>query len=473
MSQTGPAIAKIARRPRHCPGAELLLLLATGLAVAVLPDTGVAAATEAPPAAEPRQTGDSVAVKLLLGEDRLLEAWLIDHNKDVRAAAARVDQASAALRQDRLYPNPSLLASVSDLPVGETNPPGLSTGDTSIYTTVLSETVELGKRGPRIGSAQLRLESERRSYLDTLASKTAEARYTLGRVLYLGARQAVLEDSLAAVRQNVDLQKSRLDNGDLSGNDFDRLEVDEMLLESDVASNLRDSEAALADCDALLAAPCTAPEPVIDLVNAAAQIPAGEDIQAAIERRPDLQALQLEREASRKDALLAHRRRIPDPNFSLGYTKDNLTISGDQPHTYQFSVGIPLPLFDRGQHDASRAEAHAREVDFSAASARERARADVRSLLERRTSLQKTLDDLLGQAVPRSKGVLEATLEAVNRGGVSMTDFLLARRTHTDLLLKVMDLQFDLFSVRNDLRHALGLDADLARGMVTTSEVNP
>jgi len=61
----------------------------------------------------------------------------------------------------------------------------------------------------------------------------------------------------------------------------------------------------------------------------------------------------------------------------------------------------------------------------------------------------------------------------MNRGGVSMTDLLLARRTHTDLLLKVMDLQFDLFTVRNDLRRVLGMDADLGRGSMTTSEVSP
>ena len=74
--------------------------------------------------------------------------------------------------------------------------------------------------------------------------------------------------------------------------------------------------------------------------------------------------------------------------------------------------------------------------------------------------METTLRTLQEEAVPTSSRVLESTLAAVNRGGMSMTDLLLARRTHTDLLLKVMDLQFDLFSVRNDLRRALGLDAE-------------
>ena len=461
------------RGPAGILRALALLMFATGLASAATPGQDVRNATEPPPAAVPPQTGDSVAVKTFLEEDAALMAWLEAHNKDVLAAAARVDQAIAELARERLHPNPSLGGSVSDIPVGTTNPPGLTHADTAVYGTVLTQTVEIGKRGPRIESARLRLESERRSYLEALGAKTAEARLILGRVAYLGARQAVLEESLAAARQNLDLQRSRLENGDLSGNDFDRLQVDTMLLESEVDGNRQESEATAAACGAVLADPCSVAGTGIESVNRAAALPPDPDARASIERRPDIQALALARDAATKDALLARRRRIPDPSLSLGYTHDNLTISGDQPRTFLFSIAIPLPVFDRGQHDASRAEARARELEWTADGARERGRADVEALLKRRASLEKTLGELLGQAVPKSSGVLEATLAAVNRGGMSMTDLLLARRTHTDLLLKVMDLQFDLFVVRNDLRRALGLDADLARAAAATPEARP
>src|SRR2546428_3583586 len=78
MGKRGPTIAMIARRPAFSPWAALLLSLAAGLAVAAPPDTGVDAATEASPAALPRQTGDSVAVQLLLSADRLLLSRLQD-----------------------------------------------------------------------------------------------------------------------------------------------------------------------------------------------------------------------------------------------------------------------------------------------------------------------------------------------------------------------------------------------------------
>ncbi|HEU4403040.1 MAG TPA: TolC family protein [Candidatus Polarisedimenticolia bacterium] len=419
----------------------------------------------AAPVALAGPTGEAATVETapMLKDPARLMGWLVQHNHAVLSAAARLDQAAADLAQSRLLPNPSLTTSLSDVPVGTTNPPGLGFKETSIYGAALSQTLEIGKRGPRIAAARLRLEAERQSYLDTLTRTTAEARYALGRVIYLGARQAVLEENLAAARQNLDLQRTRAESGDLSGNDYDRLLVDTLILESEVSGNRQEHEAALASCGALLVAPCADGGADPGALADSVPIAGTPDVEATLGRRPDLEALALTRDAARQDALLARRRRYPDPNLSLGYTHDNLTISGDQPDTLMLSLGIPLPVFDRGQHEAQRADGRARELDWTARGVHEQGRAEAASLLGRKASLESTLRTLVDQAVPRSKGILEATLTAVNQGGMSMTDLLLARRTHTDLMLKVMDLQFDLFAVRNDLRRALGLDVDAAR----------
>src|SRR5213594_2685444 len=281
MHERAHVAARAARGAATILGAVPLLIFATGLAVAGPPGQDMENATEPTPAAFPPQSGGSVAVQSFLEDDAALMAWLEAHNKDVLAAAARVDQAVAELARDRLFPNPSVEGTVSDIPAGTTNPPGLTRADTAVYGTVLSQTVEIGKRGPRIESARLRLESERRSYLDVVGVTMAEARAVLGRVAYLGARQSVLEDSLASARQNVELQRSRVDNGDLSGNDFDRLLVDTMLLESEVAANRRESEAVVAACGAVLAAPCGAEETGIDSVNDAAALPEPGDVRTA------------------------------------------------------------------------------------------------------------------------------------------------------------------------------------------------
>jgi outer membrane protein, heavy metal efflux system len=403
----------------------------------------------------------TVRVETLISDPRQLASWLRDHSQELAAAAARQKQASADLGQARLPPNPSISATLSDVTIGSTNPPGLAFRDTAILTVSLSETLEIGKRGPRIASARLRLRSGHEAYLDALADVVARARLALGRVVYLAQRQSALDESLSSAQQMLELSRSRLEHGDLSGTDYDRLLVDTMVLEADVARNRADVNAALSACRAVLFATCESAGARIEILDHAPEIPSDSpDPGAPLARRPDVRVFELSRDSARQDATLARRRVIPDPALTVGYTHDKLVISGDQPKTLAVGVQLALPLFDRGQHDAAKAVARAAEADAQATALREQARADLAALTLRRASLESTLAGLQGRALATSKSVFDATLAAVNQGELGTTDLLLARRTYNDLALKVMDMQFEAFSVRNELRHALGLDAD-------------
>jgi cobalt-zinc-cadmium efflux system outer membrane protein len=434
-------------------------LMAAG-ALLTITTPSSARATTAPPA----DADQAAPVGALLADAGRLVDWLRDRNADVGAAAARVTQAEGDMAQSGVRPNPSMALSMSDVTVGSTNPPGLRFADTSIYALTMSQTLEVGKRGPRMESARLRLGSERQSYFDTLAQKTAEAREALGRVAYLKSRQALLLQSRATAREVLDLQRARLDKGDLSGNDYDRLLLDTILLESELSRNESEYRAAGFACGALLGGPCEADDADFNALEASAAVaPPTDAAEALLLRRADLQALSLAARAARQETVLARRRAVPDPNLSVGYTRDYLTISGDQPRSLVFNVSLPIPAFDRGRHDAARAEAHAAELELTGRAVAARARAELASLTERRASLEATARRLREEAIPRSSSILEATVAAVDEGELSMTDLLLARRTHTELVLKAMELQWSAFSVSNELRQTLGLDAELAR----------
>jgi len=409
---------------------------------------------------------DRAPVALLLADSGELARWIVERSPEARAAAARLGQARADEKSSHVAPNPSISLFLNDVPVGTSNPPGLGLGDAAIYGFSVSQTLELGKRGPRIASARLRLSSAAETYIGTLSVTLADARAALGRLAYLAVRKEALEGSLVAARENLDLQRTRLDNGDISGNDHDRLLVDAMVLESDFGQTAADFDAALAACRAALHAPCDPAGAASDLLAVAAPVPARETgWEEAVAGRPDLKALDLLARSADEDATLARRRAIPDPALSVGYTRDRLVISGDQPRTLAFGVSLALPLFDHGQHDAARALQHAVETRSAAAAQAALARADVESLRARRLALEGSVSRLRAEALPRSKDVLDSTVRAVNQGELSMTDLLLARRTHTDLVLKVLDLEFAAFLARNDLRRALGLDGEMLRGL--------
>src|SRR6185436_12012997 len=105
-------------------------------------------------------------------------------------------------------------------------------------------------------------------------------------------------------------------------------------------------------CASVVAAPCS--DDLDDgALDTAAALPASlPGIDAAVDGRAATRALHLQATSYQEDAVLAGRRRIPDPVLGVSFTHDNLTVAGNQANTVLFSVGIPLPVFDRGNHDA-------------------------------------------------------------------------------------------------------------------------
>jgi outer membrane protein, heavy metal efflux system len=407
-------------------------------------------------------------IRDLIHDPTALASWLAEHNREATAAEARVAQAQALVGASRLHPNPEVEVGLGGIPVGTTNPPGLGLGDSANYSASVSQQLEIGKRPPRMAAARLRLASSQHSYAGALAEMLVDAREAIGRVLYLESRQASIQEQLDTARQIVTLQQARLDRGDMSGIDFDRLRLDAEVLTADLAQANAEYRESLAACANLLFAVCDPGNADLDTVAGLLQpvdaaMPG--DWQARLRDRPDLLALDALQHASAQDVTLAQRHKVPDPTVSVGYTRDHFVISGNNPRTLAVGVTIPLPTSDRGQYDAARATAEGNELHETSAAVLERARTDALALHERQTSIAAALDTLSSQSLARANGILTATSEAVNQGELSTTDLLLARRTRTEVALKVMDLQFELFRVQNELRHVLGLDAPILRGI--------
>ncbi len=393
----------------------------------------------------------------LLRDPAALSAWLRERSPEVAGSAAREAEARAEAGSARLFPNPTAEASLGNISSSARAPRDVKPADRLSWGAGLSWEVELGKRGPRIRAADLEALSARASFEESLAERVAEARAALAEAVRLRARQTILEDSLEASRQNVELQKVRLDHGDLSGSEYDRLLVDSIHQASDADRGRAELEAALATCAGILVAPCELDDDGADALDAAAALPSElPDAEGAVRSRPDYRSIDLSRRAAEQEGALARRRAIPDPTFSVGFEHDPFNEVADW---IQAGVGIPLPLFDRGQHDVARAVARQRALDRDATALVVQELARIRALEERRRSLEESLRRLEGEAVPLSAGIVASTLAAFNHGEIGMTDWLLVRRENTELLLQVLDLRGELFAVRNDLRRAYGLDA--------------
>jgi cobalt-zinc-cadmium efflux system outer membrane protein len=408
---------------------------------------GAAAAETAAPERAP--------VAALLHDPARLDAWLGAHSPALRAARARVAQSSAEARASRLIQNPVLDASLSNVPLGESNPPGLSFGETAIYNVGISQTVELGKRGPRIDAADLRHQSAGLQLLASQRDALSDARLALANALRRNLRLAILKGTLKDAERASELERTRYEQKALSGTDYDRLLLDLTSLRADLGREESEYRAALAECAAALGAECDLEGARSEDLEAAVPIDAITAGPADLERRPDLKALDAERRAALRDADLARARAIPDLTLRVGYTHDRFVISGDNPNTLSVGLALPLPVFDRGQHDASKALGRADELRELRAAELLANRAELSGLLSRKAAVEKTLADLEHDSLPRSSSVLDSTQQAFDHGGVSLTDLILARRTQVALQLNLLDQRFELFGIRNALRRLL------------------
>jgi outer membrane protein TolC len=434
-------------------------VLAIMVMLAVGPRVSTAAAeTDASPAVPA-----NVRSATLLGDSGALVAWIRAHHPEVLAAQAGVESAQAQRRVSRLYQNPSLNVGVNGLTLGRVHDPADNYGDPINWSAGLQQTFEIGKRGPRGAAADLRAEEARATHGDLLAQKVADARDALARVVYLNARQTILEERVTAARQVVELEGIRLQHGDISGTDHDRLRLEAASVERDAADNRAALAVALADCAIAVAAPCSAEGSVMNDLDRAAELPAQlPDAAQSAAKQPAVRALELEHDASLQDARFWHHRAIPDPTVGITYTRDYYTVAGSQPHTLGVFASIPLPFFDAGGAQADSSTAAAMQAQSQAQALEAQFRAGASGLATRKESLERKLSLLDTDLLPLSSSVVKSAEVAFHSGQLSLTDYLIVRRDHSALLLDQTDTRYELFHVRNELRRVLGLDASLA-----------
>ncbi|HET9958021.1 MAG TPA: TolC family protein [Polyangiaceae bacterium] len=394
-------------------------------------------------------------VHQLLLDPAVLRERLASQSYDVLASKDRLAQAEASVGSARLVPNPSLDAALTGVPVSQSHDARFRTS--SAWSVGLSQTVELGKRGPRTEAATLRQQAAQQELRATLGERLGVARLALANTLHLALRLKTLRESLADAERASGLERVRYEQKALSGMDYDRLLLDLDALRSDVLHSEAEFQAALAECSARLLARCDLTESAEqDLVSALPLVL--QNGEANLRTRPDVMQFGFEQRAAVREAEYARRRALPDLTFRVGYTRDNAAGTGEALDSISVGLSLPLPISDHGQYDARRALARASEMDHQRSAVLADARAELTGLLLRKAALENTVGVLERDSIPRAEGVLNSTQQAFDHGGISLTDLLLARRTYVALRLRLLEERFELFTLRNDLYRVLGID---------------
>jgi cobalt-zinc-cadmium efflux system outer membrane protein len=368
------------------------------------------------------------------------------------------DVARADARQARLLGNPVLDATWGTIPIGETNPPNLSSPLTSIpsYSVGVSYTFPLGKRGPRQARSNAIAEGASHVAETSARAQAIELARVLGRVAVTRLRIDGLRSLAAQQRAVIELTRMRLTQGFGTPLDIDRLEIELSRSEQQVLVTEAEEQAGLTACAAYVGTPCKAfgsAEEARALVVAWAK--RASEGTPHVESRPDVRALDAFQRASSAEADLARAQAIPDPTVRLGYTYDQFTISGNQANSLNVTLSLPVTIFDHGQAQLQAAEARRARLQQQRALT---LRSSVTRLgaLRELLRLQQKRQEAIAKTLPRARAVYDDLQRAANSRLLPFTDVIQARRTLDELLVEEADSYSDSFQTSVDLIAEMG-----------------
>jgi cobalt-zinc-cadmium efflux system outer membrane protein len=381
---------------------------------------------------------------------------------DVLDARSSLGSAASDLLRSETLPNPAFDFTWGTVPVGPTNPVDLQEPLTSVpnYSFGVSELLEIGKRGVRQDAASADLERTRAQAFATLSGKFFELLDSIGRIAHAQMRVATYDTLVKASDDLLSLDRARASKGESALVDVDRSEVEHVRLLAHRDSAAAELDEARAQCAALIAAECpefASAHDAGEFLGQESHADLPRDWSSDIEqRRSDIEALGAGVRAAQKKQDLARRRAIPDVTVRVGYLYDTFVAAGNQRNSLSLGVQLPLPVFDRGQ------------ADFQAASAtRSQYAGERRALLDasrlaldsavRQRDLVATRSHRLDEALAKARSVRDTIEATARRGGGSMADILLARRSYQELLLEREDLDLEAFSAALKVRAAAGL----------------
>jgi cobalt-zinc-cadmium efflux system outer membrane protein len=288
------------------------------------------------------------------GSKRLItldEAVEIFMRQNLLLVAARYDieTADAEKLTARLRPNPQLTVGLSDLPVNLSGP----IIKEQTYDYGISRTIELGgKRGKRIETANANSDLARGQFQMVVWQLTNDLKRKFYTVVLNQALLNLAQENETTFAEIVKHTTELVNAGEISGLDLERVEVEKLKFDTDLANAERDYEVALRDLRFALGGDYRATDIAItgSIDYEPHQFAHDELLDLALAARPDLKAAKLSERAADANIRLQNAQRIPDLTLGGGVEQVPTGTS-----SYTFGVGIELPVSNRNQGERAKA----------------------------------------------------------------------------------------------------------------------
>jgi len=278
--------------------------------------------------------------------------------------ATKAAEITAGLRQ-----NPTFTVSGADVSLPASNP-----ANPYSYSANLTRLFERGqKRRWRLDAARSTTDVTRSQYNDQVRQTVLQIKNAFTNMLVAKEALHIAQDNLDSYRKTVDLSKARLDAGDISRTDFERIDLQLAEFESDSDNAKLDLTQASDSLQLLMG--IEKPDPAFD-VTGDIQPPQFSSTlsqveQEALAARPDYQAARQSVTLADANVKLADAQGTTDPTIGGEYERSATY------NTAGFQVSIPLRIFDRNQGEKERTRLEAQSARFGEIAARNHVLNDV------------------------------------------------------------------------------------------------
>jgi len=363
-----------------------------------------------------------------------------ERNPTLAAARNAVEIAESHRLDAQVRPNPAVTFETGNYPLfASPRPPFI---DNQELTLRVDQEIELaGRRRLRTQAAEVGMSSAEATFQDSQRRLELDVRRSYFGVVLAKADVEVAQAALDEIDKVISLNRSRYQQGEISGGEVRRIQVERLRFVDD----LFNAQLALRNARSTLLALLNASDlgaefdvtEALAAGTAAAGGPAGPATQSldaaslrtqALALRPDLQAAQ--RNVQRADTETQLQRALRTPNITLGggYRRDfgsNAVV---------FGATVPLPLSNRNQGGVARAEAERRQAANIATATATTVLLDVQQAMNAADVSRARVQYIEREYLAPARESRDIVLASYRLGTADLIDFLDAQRAFRDTL---------------------------------------
>lgn len=355
--------------------------------------------------------------------------------------ATKASEITAGLRQ-----NPSFTLSGADVSLPASNP-----ASPYSYAANVSRLFERGeKRRWRLDVARSTTEVTQSQYRDAERQTILAVKQAFTQMLAAKAAYKIAEDNLDSYRKTVELSRARLQAGDISATDFDRIDLQLAEFEADDDNARLNLTQASDQLQLLLGA--DKPTDTFDITGTldppAITVPLSQIEQEALQSRPDYLAAEQSVHLADANVKLADAMATTDPTLGGEYERSGTYNSAG------FQVSIPLRIFDRNQGEKQRTRYEAQSSRFAEVAARNQVINDVDQAWAAYEAALHVAQRYNGHYVQESERVRDNLEYSYRHGGATLLDYLDALRDYRQVHLDALNANVQVWLAVHQLSFA-------------------